>query len=1149
MAAILALDIVCGIFSSAIIHYLAGTQTLSDDLRELGEDLAVSVEKEGIVLVKNDNDCLPLDKEEDSRVNVLGWSSTQWIASGSGYGQTRQYGGILGGSDEPQTSLLGALTAYGISYNTAITDAYTSFRSSRPFFYTGSQNCEPYEFYRLYEPDFDTFYNSSSGYAASLAVQAETYSSTAIVVLGRVSGDGADCPKVQYKGNIDSADPEAAADDTRTYLDISTEEEDLLTWAGDVFDKVVVIVNSANQMNLGFLDRIEGLDACMVVGYTGNNAATAIPEILYGDISPSGRLTDTYAYDFTTSPAYVNAGADGVTDYCYPSSAEQNPEDTDGTGTDGTDTDGTGSTNGQSGTDEENGSRENGSGANGSGENGSGENGSGGDGNTGSEDNTETAAKQYIEYCEGIYVGYKWYETADAEGFWDTTYAKARWGIQNGYDDVVQYPFGYGLSYTTFEWTSPAFHITQQSGDTTISVTVTVTNTGGAAGRDVVQLYCTPPYTAGGVEKASETLAAYGKTDLLEPGESEDVTLSFLLSDMVSYDSTASGGAGAYVLEDGTYIISLKTDAHTLKDCSQSTFQYIPGTKTVYSGSSNLFEGSDAVPGIADGLATLSRADFTHTFPEEKSETRAADENTATLGISTEEDIRNAFYAEPDGQDPGGQDTDKSTEQPSGQASSGSGNYADAIMPDAVYSLMCARYTGLSTGISTVFTTGITTEKSSILFQTSSIHSAATEDAQTQTGADGTEPGEDEDEGLLYDSSGNATETGLFFGNPDNYMDTAWEELLDNLTYEDMRGLVLHGFGHEISLSAIGKPDTINAYGASQIGSSIYTDPGVGYPSQTVLAQTWNKQLCGEYGVQLGKEASYMGYSGWYAPGAMVHRTPFSGSNYENSSEDSFLSGKTAGCIAAGSVAAGTTCYVQSLSAYAQETGKDGTHLWLTEQTLRETYLSPIYTAVQMGTNGIMTSSSCTGAVWTGGDKALISGIVRGEWGFDGTVISYKKDTQEDYTADQMLLAGGDILMNDFDWADYGEFTYLDDEMYEDSPLVLEALRACTKHILYTGLNTAYVNSIYNETHEDNVIVVYSTQNVSWWVWILVVINAVAVGSCAFWIYVAAKKKDRGDGYPVEELPPWLITPSDDPEAATDTGADAGAGAGNSTNT
>lgn len=291
---------------------------------------------------------------------------------------------------------------------------YKKFSSSREFSIGGSHAGSPtaanpgdsgslhsfnYEFSRLYEPAID----NTNYYSSSLLSTAKNYSDTAIVVIGRVSGESNDSPKVQYKNCSSKGKPsDSYIDATRTYLEISTEEEALLKYVGENYEKVVVLINSTNVMELGFMETISGLDSCLVVATTGSAGAKAIPEILYGDITPSGKLADTYAYDLSTSSTYADTGSGNDTTNFYTNSTGLYPT---------------------------------------------------GENHTNGSSTVKYTGVAYTDYRESVYMGYRWYETADEAGFWDGEYAKTRWGIKNGYDDVVQYPFGYGLSYTEFEWT------------------------------------------------------------------------------------------------------------------------------------------------------------------------------------------------------------------------------------------------------------------------------------------------------------------------------------------------------------------------------------------------------------------------------------------------------------------------------------------------------------------------------------------------------------------------------------------------------------------------------------------------------------------------------------------------------------------------
>ncbi|MCD8380611.1 MAG: glycoside hydrolase family 3 C-terminal domain-containing protein, partial [Lachnospiraceae bacterium] len=449
------LNMVCFTLRDMLDTYAGSRSSLTEELSAAADDLAWEIEAEGLVLLQNNDSTLPLD-DSVTKVNVFGWSSTQWISAGSG----------SGGSGSAQVDFLDALNGAGIEYNTELTDMYRSFLNERPLYgVRSSLNSTAEELCCLYEPSVtDTAY-----YSEELLSNAQAYSDTAIVVIGRYAGESSDCPKTQYKQT--SKDGDIVTDDSRTYLDLSTEEEELLAYVGSHYENVIVLLNTTNQMSVGAIECIEGVDACILAGATGDDGTKAVVAALYGEVNPSGRLTDTWVYDLTTSPAYLNSGAEGLGYY------------TNGDGlypADGTTTDVT----------------------------------------TGDSSLYEGVA--YVDYTEGIYVGYKWYETADAEGFWDDI--SNEYG--NGYDGVVQYAFGYGLSYTEFSWEIVEATAGELPADGTVSVTVRVTNTGDVAGKDVVQLYYCAPYYTGEIEKSYFNLEYFAITGLLEPGESEDVTLT-----------------------------------------------------------------------------------------------------------------------------------------------------------------------------------------------------------------------------------------------------------------------------------------------------------------------------------------------------------------------------------------------------------------------------------------------------------------------------------------------------------------------------------------------------------------------------------------------------------------------------------------------
>ena len=893
---------------------------------EDGEALAERIEAEGIVLLRNEDEALPLSADVD-QVNVFGWASTQWVVSGSGSGQ-------VAGS---VTGLLEALEERGVAYNEELADMYRSFCSERAYESEGSLNSHDYEYCRLYEPSID----DETCYTEGLLARAKEFSDTAIVVIGRVVGESVDCPTRQYKVNERGGD--VVTDATRTYLEFSREEEELLAYVGASYQHVIVVVNSTNTMELGELETIEGIDAALLVGATGEAGARAVASVLWGDVNPSGRTTDTYAYDLTTAASWANSGERGEGSYTnaeglYPADGTSNV-------------------------------------------------------NVGTSETYD--AVRYVDYAEGIYVGYRWYETADAEGFWDEVSNEHG----SGYDAVVQYPFGYGLSYTEFTW--EVLETTPSEGasvgrETTFTIRVQVTNTGEVAGRDVVQLYCTPPYTPGGIEKASTVLVAYEKTRLLQPGESQVLTLVFDLDGVASYDYSDANGNGfcGNELEAGEYLVELKRSAHELADCAgaQTTLaipEDILCETSLETGAAvtNRFTGEDAADGVSidgsdsgAGITYLSRADFSGTFPWTRSANRAMSEELAALNLY------DAEQAEED-----------------------------------------ATLVALAAGPISSQPSVTSWSRAWRLF-----------------------------------SDGELTELGYRLGT--DYDSPFWEIVLDQLSVSDMERLTLHGYLATTSIDEIGKPLTKEVDGPAQVGSFNQISSGVGYPAQSVLAQTWNADLAREYGRQLGLEAAVLGVDGIYAPCANLHRTPLGGRNYEYYSEDPLVCGTMAAQVVAGARDAGTYCLLKHFAVNEQDSYRDSLYTWLTEQSLRELYLRPFQIAVEEGgATGIMTSYNRIGATWAGGSSALLTGVLREEWGFEGAVITDYADHQQYMSADQALLAGGDLYMDGV--LRNGEYAFMPDE--EDGAAYrgyVASLRRATKDVLYMILEARATNLLYNES-------------------------------------------------------------------------------------
>ena len=375
-------------------------------------------------------------------------------------------------------------------------------------------------------------------YDDELIESAKEYSDVAVVVLSRKAGEGhndipMDVKKAAYDNNSDEYDDFPEGEH---YLQLSQTERDMVDMVCSNFDNVIVIYNGANQFELGFADEYPQIKSVVWCPGTGNVGFNALGKVFSGEVNPSGKTPDTFIYDMTTAPWWNNAEKIEYTNLADMAVEGMN-----------------------AGT-------------------------------------AQVYAPAFTNYVEGIYVGYKYYETAAQEGAID-------------YDKTVQYPFGYGLSYTEFE--QKMGELEEKDGQ--ISVDVEVTNTGDVAGKDVVEVYYEPPYTNGGIEKSSANLIEFAKTDLLQPGESQTVTVTFSIEDMASYDEN---NAKAYVLEKGDYVISINSDSHTVLD--QKT--YTADADVVYKGENKRASDDTAATNVfedAKGDVTyLSRADHFANYEE-----------------------------------------------------------------------------------------------------------------------------------------------------------------------------------------------------------------------------------------------------------------------------------------------------------------------------------------------------------------------------------------------------------------------------------------------------------------------------------------------------------------------------------------------------
>ena len=875
LAVIIVVNTICFGPMFTMINLAMGGGSITEESMAEAYEVNTELVSEGVTLLEN-NGALPL--ASGSNVNVFGWASTASV-----------YGGVGSGALNDQyavTDLITGLTNAGLNVNQDLVDFYEAYQAERPSVGMWAQD------WTLPEPNV-------SAYTDELMASAKEFSDTALVVISRPGGENADMP-TDMAAVVDGTWKERDAltgnsyfngvyDDTLNegndwdegdhYLQLSNREEEMLQMVCDNFDKVIVLINTNNAMELGFLEEY-GVDAAVYTPCPGQNGFDAVGLVLAGEVNPSGRTVDTFLYDLFNTPIVNNFGQ-----FMYDNMDEHAVVSTNFS--------------------------------------------------TGEE---VTAMPSFVNYVEGIYVGYKFYETAAAEGLID-------------YDSTVVYPFGYGLSYTTFEQTMSDLTV---DGDT-ISFDVTVTNTGSVAGKNVVEVFFNPPYTNGGIEKATANLVAFDKTDILEPGASQTLTISFKAEDMASYDTY---GAAAYVLEAGDYVISINSDSHTVLD---SRVYNVPETIVYDEGRSNdLTAPTNQFENVEGDATYLSRADHFANYAE-------ATAAPASMSMSEEDKatfLNNANY------DPNNY------------------NNADDVMPT----------TGAQNNIQLVQMRGL------------------------------------------------------------DYDDPQWDTFLDQLTVSEMSELIAMGGYQTAPINSIGKVQTYDCDGPASINNNFTQQGSIGFAGTVMMASTWNTDTVYKFGSSIGRMADDLDVSGWYAPAMNIHRSAFSGRNFEYYSEDGVLSGKLAAQAVQGAESHGVYSYIKHYALNDQETNRN-TMLctWASEQSIREIYLKPFELAVKEGgADAVMSSFNYVGTEWAGASNALCNTVLRDEWGFVGMVLTDYFGVYGYMDADQAIRNGTDFCLVNYPT----ETNYLTDTTSATG--VLAARQAC-KNILYTVVNSrAYMEENLN---------------------------------------------------------------------------------------
>lgn len=800
------------------------------------ESLAVAerVMDEGMVLLQNKQNTLPL---RDPKVNVFGAQAAKAVYGGGGAG------GIATNS---VVSLFEAFDEAGIQYNPSLYNLYGNYA------YTGKASEDAFQ--RPGKTLFDLLLPSIGGFIATasqempishvsdqLMDEAVAYSDTAIYVVSRVGTETIDLKPEQ--------------------LEFTDDERHTLETLNDRFAHVIVLLNTTNVMEVGMLEDLAHVDSVLWIGAPGEVGSKSVAKALKGDINPSGRLTDTYAYDISTNPAVLNTG-----NFQYVNK--------DGS----------------------------------------------------------PSGRYFVNNLEDIYVGYRYYETFVSE---------------SDYDSIVQYPFGYGLSYTDFAWDVQSTSATDQK----LSASVRVTNTGDVAGKDVVQLYYTPPYNSGGIEKSAIVLGDYAKTKLLQPGESEVLVVQFATNDMASYDAKDTQ---AWVLDAGVYQVKL---AHNVHDINAAFSYQQPSRKIIKQDAVTGTEISNHFDNADGDLTYLSRANPGQTQPV----------------------------------------------APTGDA---------LLLPEIV-------------------------PASDYKHQQSNL----------------SEPIINADNGIKL-----ADLKGL------EYDDPKWDAFLDQLTEDELVKLAGNGGYWSSAIERLGIPETTMYDGPASIRNFLQSWATVAYPIPVNLSATWNKSLAEEVGVAMGHEAAAFKVDAVYAPSLNLHRSPLGGRNFEYYSEDPLVAGTVGAAYIRGLQSTDTVAIMKHFAANDQETNRAnfGLYVWGTEQALREIYLKPFEMAVKQGdAHGAMSAFNRIGPIWAGGSKALLTDVLRDEWGFEGFVITDAgfAGQGEHFDALQAVEAGNDLMLA-FIIDTPGDNVFegeLKGYLKEDRAGTLTALRKAAHNICFYVLQTSKV--------------------------------------------------------------------------------------------
>lgn len=939
---------------------------------------------EGFVLLKNDTaggKGLPIktDANNKTKLSLFSQSSVDMQAGGTGSGVSYINGDFKS-----------ALEAQNYTVNEKLWSFYKGTGKKRG---GGALNYGGAEDWSINESDIS---------AISDAAKSEATGTTPIFVITRTGGEGRDLarymgsdPNYEISGGwFGATKPNSwtknvkAEDKDKHYLEPDSVELGVIKYLNDNFDNVILIVNTNNAFELGWVANYPNIRSVLWASGAGGETYNAVADVISGKVTPSGKLVDTFAYDAFSAPAMQNMG-----DLQY-----------------------------------ENGGK---------------------------------ATGYYgVSYDEGIYVGYKYYETRYTDKVNGVT------GVGDyDYATTVQYPFGYGLSYTTFAWSD--FDVTDKTADGDMTVSVKVKNTGAVKGKEVVEVYLQAPYTEydaiNHIEKSAVSLVGFGKTAELAPNAEETVSVTVNVRDFITYDDVKDK---TYILEDGDYLLTAARDAHaaannflahkgkTITDgmtaAGDKTFVKVWNNptfdKTTYKTSdagveiTNVFDDATLI----DRDEYLSRADWVGTYPKQHGNQngKAVSTNSEKNGYQWRENIDDARLAKL-------------------KLNNGSPEAANNPMSEAEAAKLAKPFG---------------------------------------------QKGELE----LVDYRGK------------EFDEVDWDILINQMTSGEITQIIkLAGYKTDAAKS-INKPKAIDLDGPSGLNNMATHEPySITYPSEVNIASSWNRAISYDHGKFVANDGliSGAGASGWYAPAMNIHRTPFAGRNFEYYSEDAFMSGAMALEAVNATAERGMYSFIKHFALNDQEDHRteNGLATWSNEQAIREIYLQPFRVCVERraevetryweynaeedkfvektakipGVLAIMSSFNRIGTTWAGGDYRLITQVLRNEWGFEGMVLT-DYDNGGYMNTQQCLRAGGDVKLTQQNTVPYSIKTDAD-KYYA---------RQAMKHVLYTVVNSNAMNGYIHG-------VKVGAEPFAYYYLILIAVGVLAAGFTAWAATIAVLKWRR----------------------------------------